>query len=558
MDKESEHDIKDRKDDQSQLPKVTKDLLADVKSLSELGRVFFVGIGGAGMSVLASMLNQSGIPVAGSDREQSPTTERLSAVGIEVHIGQKAENIQGFDTIVRSSAIPEDSPEIQEALRLKLRIVHRSDILALFIRLYKSVAVSGTHGKTTTTAMIAMIMAAADITKVQKSHGLYDPSFVIGSCVKTDHGIVPGGYIGTGEWLIAEADESDRSYQKYHPLITVVTNADGDHFDHYKDIGDYCHGFMPFVENARDAVVMCGDDNGCRVIYDELPESVRAHTYVYATQPYEQISGAMKQLDSDHFVHIDSIKQFVENESDPGEVAEIFELKLPSITRLDGTQTRPGSVEVQLKIPGIYNARNAAAAIITTILTGFSPIQAARAAIYFLGATRRFDFQGEVNNIRLYNDYSHHPSEIEVFLQTVRQRFPRRTVRVLFQPHTFSRTQTYKRQLIDALALADEVFICDIYAAREKPQDYPGISAAILGEYADDCGLGDKFHYIGNQVEAAVALADHAESGDILATIGAGNIDGVDDQILKDLRLAAKRRKENSADISIASENDKK
>lgn len=532
----------------SNLPVVTSDMLEKITSLKDLGKVFFVGIGGAGMSVLASMLYQAGITVAGSDREQSPTTERLSAVGIEVHIGQKESNVQGFDTVVRSSAIPEDSPEIVEALRLHIPVVHRSDILSLFIRLYKSVAVSGTHGKTTTTAMVAMIMAAADITKQQKAQGLYDPSFVIGSSVKTDHGIVPGGYIGTGEWLVAEADESDRSLQKYRPLIAIITNAGGDHFDHYRDLGDYQRGFIPFATNAKDAVIMCGDDEGCRNIYEQLSHEVRAHTYIYATQPYEQISDAMPQLNSDHFIHIDAIKQYVENETDPTEVAETFELHIPAIVRIDGTTTQAVTVEVQLKTPGIYNARNAAAAIIATILTGFSPVQAARAAIYFLGAIRRFDFQGEVNGIRLYNDYSHHPVEIEVFLQTVRQRFPNRTVRVLFQPHTFSRTQTYKRQLIDALALADEVFICDIYAARERAEDYPGISAALLGEYAVDCGLGDKFHYIGNQSVAAVAMADHAEPGDILATVGAGNIDGVDDQILEDLRISAQRAQKNAQD----------
>ena len=248
------------------------------------------------MSVLARMLRQSGAPVAGSDRVESSYTRQLEELGIPVAIGQKAENVDDADTVVWSSAIPADAPEMLEARRLGKRLAHRSDILALLLRVHRSIAVAGTHGKTTTASLIATILQTAG----------EKPSFAIGGSLKTPDGIVPGGRVGTGRWIVAEADESDGSFGKYRPTIAVITNAEGDHLDHYGTIARYRAAFESFAGQAQQAIVLCGDDEGAREVYNHLPQDAVDRTVVYATTPFDEMSPLMPALDAGRFAFVGS------------------------------------------------------------------------------------------------------------------------------------------------------------------------------------------------------------------------------------------------------------
>ena len=530
-------------------PLPADDSLADIDGLARLGTVFFSGIGGSGMSVLARMLRQSGAPVAGSDRVESSYTRQLEELGIPVAIGQKAENVDDADTVVWSSAIPADAPEMLEARRLGKRLAHRSDILALLLRVHRSIAVAGTHGKTTTASLIATILQTAG----------EKPSFAIGGSLKTLDGIVPGGRVGTGRWIVAEADESDGSFGKYRPTIAVITNAEGDHLDHYGTIARYRAAFESFAGQAQQAIVLCGDDEGAREVYNHLPQDAVDRTVVYATTPFDELSPLMPALDAGRFAFIGSPAEIsVSDDSrlreledataaamssgssvivDEG-VQETFALAMPAALLNGGAST----LDVSLKVPGVHNARNAAAAILASVLAGVNPIQAAAAAATFLGAARRFDFQGAVGGVRLYTDYGHHPTEIATFLSAVRRRFPQATVRVLFQPHTYSRTRTFAAELVDALGQADAVYLSCLFAAREDASDYPGVSSQTLIDEAERRGVGDRFVLIDDKSAAALAMARDARPGDVLATVGGGDINLVNPVILQELRCLENQR----------------
>ncbi|MEE1324054.1 MAG: Mur ligase family protein [Bifidobacteriaceae bacterium] len=530
-------------------PLATDDSLAAIDDPAQLGTVFFSGIGGSGMSVLACMLHQFGVPVAGSDRVESSSTRQLENLGIPVTIGQKANNVDDVDTVVWSSAIPANALEMLEARHLRKRLAHRSDILALLLRVQHSIAVAGTHGKTTTSSLIATILQTTG----------KEPSFAIGGSLKTLDGIVSGGHVGTGQWIVAEADESDGSFRKYRPTIVVITNAEGDHLDHYGTIARYRAAFKSFAGQAQQAIVLCGDDEGAREVYNHLPQDVVDRTIVYATTPFDELSALMPGLDASRFAFVGSASEIsVSNDCHRQEledatitamdsnrnvivdegIQETFALVMPPAL-LNGDAL---TLDVSLKVPGIHNARNASAAILASVLTGVDPIQAAAGAVTFLGTARRFDFQGNVGGVRLYTDYAHHPTEIATFLSAIRRRFPGATVRVLFQPHTYSRTRTFAAELVDALSQADAVYLSRLYAARENASDYPGVSSQTLIEEAKHCGVGDRFVLINDKSAAALTMARDARPGDILATVGGGDINLVDPLILQELRRLEEQR----------------
>ncbi|MBW3077744.1 UDP-N-acetylmuramate--L-alanine ligase [Bifidobacterium simiiventris] len=494
------------------------------ETTGDLGRTHFIGIGGAGMSVLAEMLHEHGVAVDGSDRERSAKTDRLTSLGIGVEFGQRAENVADAATVVYSSAIKPSNPEIVAAHEAGARIVHRSDILALLMNGRRAVTVAGAHGKTTTSSMLAHILVHAG------TGDLADPSYAIGGSIQGPDGTtMDGGHAGKGDVLVAEADESDGSFEKYHPTIAIITNAEPDHLDHYGTADNYHAAFVQHAGHARGHVVMCGDDEGALTVLRALEPSVAARTIVYSTHPEHEIGG----LNGATFVRIASESEHA------GSGAEHFAITLPA-TLLAGTDTDL-VLPVSLIVPGIHNARNATAAIIAATLLGVDPHAAAEAVGTFLGAARRFQVRGTVAQVTVVDDYAHHPTEIAALLDAARRRYPGSTLHVLFQPHLFSRTKFFAREFAEALAKADDVIVSGIFPAREKQEDFPGVGAHTIVDAA--AGLAHEpaawISAVDDMRVAAQMLVMRAHHGDVIFTVGAGDITTMDDVLLH--ALAAHR-----------------
>lgn len=479
---------------------------------ADLGPTHFIGIGGAGMSVLAEMLKSQGVSVDGSDREHSAKTDRLEALGITVEFGQRAENVGDAATVVYSSAIKPDNPEIVAAHEAGSRIVHRSDILALLMNGKQAVTVAGAHGKTTTSSMLAHILV----------HVGADPSYAIGGSIQGPDGTtLDGGHAGDGSILVAEADESDGSFAKYHPTIAIITNAEADHLDHYGDEAHYRAAFVDHAEHATGHVVICADDKDALAVFEALPRDVKARTIVYGTTPEDRLP----ELDGASLVAISS-----ESET-AGSGIERLTLELPAAV----TGTNAVCQSVTLKVPGIHNARNAAAAITAAVLLGVKPADAARAAGSFLGAARRFQIRGTVKQVTVVDDYAHHPTEIAALLDAAHRRYPDSTIRVLFQPHLFSRTKFFAREFAQALAKADDVIVTGIFPAREKQADFPDVGPDTIVEAAQglkDDSAGDWIQSVEDMCLAAKMMAMRAHHGDVVFTVGAGDITNMDQVLL--------------------------
>ncbi len=569
-------------------PLPSDDALAGL-GLTDLGRVWFIGIGGSGMSVLALLLHEEGVAVAGSDREESHYAQELEQAGIRVVIGQKASNIHDVDTVVWSTAIPADQCEMAEARRQGLRLAHRSDILALLLRTRRSIAVAGTHGKTTTSSMAAAILSSVDpdrdAAQIPDAAALADPSFAIGGSLKTPAGVISGGHAGKGAWMVAEADESDGSFAKYDPTIRIITNAEGDHLDHYGTVDAYRDAFARFAARGAGMVILCGDDEGARQIYSRFDGGLKGRTLVYTTDP-SALTGM--GVPDGHLAVICEAREIADTGTGPfGDgidedaaaqlhdealrqpVMEEFTLGLPTglhaHTDTITVDVPEASRHVRLCVPGLHNARNATAAILAAVCAGLPFGQATRRASDFLGAARRFDFQGQVDGIRLYTDYGHHPTEVATFLAALRSRYPHRAIRVLFQPHSFSRVKEYAPQYARALALADEAVLVPVFPARERQEDFPGITSATIlsaAQQTGDAQMTDRAQETQNTqgaqdtqgadgtgtthagagradlilVNGLAAGADRlvadSRPGDVLATIGAGSIEQDDPRIL--------------------------
>lgn len=488
--------------------------------VSDLGRTHFIGIGGAGMSVLAEMLHGLGVEVTGSDRESSSKTKRLSELGITVFTGQDARHVAGADTVVYSSAIKEDNPEIVAAASQGISVVHRSDILALLMSSKRAVTVAGAHGKTTTSSLLAHILRVAGTGR------LADPSYAIGGSIQGPGGtVLDGGHAGEGDVLVAEADESDGSFMKYHPQIAVITNAEADHLDHYGTCENYRHAFVRHAGNSTLRTVICVDDPSAMMVLNSLDEGIAARCIAYSTQE--------KDPSSAHDAGFVSIEQEGEN-AQSGE--EHFTIHMPAGL---GFGDRDLSLPVRLRIPGLHNARNATAAIIAASVLGVDPHAAVDAASSFLGAERRFQVRGCEKKVTVVDDYAHHPTEIAALLDAARRRYPDSTIRVLFQPHLFSRTRFFAREFAEALAKADDVIVTGVFPAREKSQDFPGVGAQTIVEAARGLAHDPKDGWI-RAVEhmqvAAQMMVMRAHAGDVIFTVGAGDITQMDEVLLHALR----------------------
>ncbi|MFD0705158.1 UDP-N-acetylmuramate--L-alanine ligase [Alloscardovia venturai] len=473
-------------------------------------RVHFIGVGGAGMSVLAEMLLEEGVAVSGSDAARNAKTQRLESLGATVYEGQEASHVNGASIVVYSSAIKPDNPEIVSAYEQGIVVMHRSDILATLMAHKYAITVAGAHGKTTTSAMISQIFVSA-------GHGeLADPSFAIGGSIHTPEGLHDGGHAGKGSVLVAEADESDGSFEKYRPQLAVITNVEPDHLDHYGSKEAFAQAFIEHAMHATEHVIVCGDDLGALSVVRSMSDDVRKAAIVYTTDETLELPFAQVVT-----IHADS------STADDG--GQDFSVSWPK--RLHDER-----IHVHIRVPGLHNVRNATAALIAAIMAGIDAHDAARALDDFRGAARRFDIKDVVNGIAVVDDYAHHPTEVSALMNAARARYPHSRIRVLFQPHLFSRTHYFASEFARALSLADEAIVTGIFPAREFQKDWPEVSAQTIVDAARAEGINDKrIVAIEDMNVAASQLAHTARPGDAIFTVGAGSITKMADAIVEQL-----------------------
>jgi UDP-N-acetylmuramate--alanine ligase len=446
----------------------------------------FVGIGGIGMSGIAEVLLNLGYEITGSDLRMSPTTERLVRLGARVFEGHDAANVAGATAIVISSAVREDNPEVQEARRMQAPVIPRGELLAELMRLKFGIAVAGSHGKTTTTSMVATILSHVDL----------DPTVVVGGRVGTMGG--SNARVGSSDFLVVESDESDGSFLKLAPILAVVTNIDREHLDHYGTIENVLQAFTEFANKVPfyGASVLCLDDENVQKM---LPNVTR-RTITYGTSAPADL--VVSDLRTERF-------------------ASEFRL-------------RRGSDDLgafRLNVPGSHNVLNATAAVAVSLELEVKTEKIRDALARYAGVDRRFQQLGEAAGITVVDDYGHHPTEIKATLATARQcRYQR--ILVLFQPHRYTRTDLLMDDFASAFHQADEVFVTDIYAASERPIE--GVTAESLVNRIRESGhRGVRF--AGDLGQGESAIVAEARSGDLILTLGAGSVSQSGERILKSL-----------------------
>ena len=451
---------------------------------AELGRVHFVGVGGAGMSGIARILLARGIPVSGSDAKESSALASLRALGAEINVGHEAPYVKGADTVVVSTAIRQDNPEVVEARRLGLRILPRAAALASVMAGRRAVAIAGTHGKTTTTSMLTVAL----------QHCGADPSFAIGGHLNESGA---NAHNGSGAFFVAEADESDGSFLAYQPEVAIVTNVEADHLDNYGTPDKYVAAFDDFLERVSGFVVICADDPGSRA----LGERARARGIDVRTYG--------ESADADVRLHALDL-------TTSGVSFEVVE-----------RGHRHG--RVNLRVPGRHNALNAAAAMTAALGLGFPCDDVRDGLAGFTGTRRRFELKGYAGGVWVYDDYAHHPTEVSAVLSAARPLAGAGRIVAVFQPHLFSRTRIFAEEFGKALGAADEVIVMDVYAAREDPE--PGVTGALVAAAVDLPPQHVVFEPSWSAVPARVA--ERIKPGDIVITFGAGDVTLLGPEILE-------------------------
>ena len=442
--------------------------------LTGIKKVHFVGIGGAGMSALAKILVEKGYNVSGSDVKESVMTGILRDLGAKVFIGQRAENVQDTEAIVVSSAIRENNPEVVEAKRLGLKRLHRSDVNAFLINNSKGIAVAGAHGKTTTTSMLGVSLDYEGVS----------PSIIIGG--EVDY-LGSNAKLGKSDYLVSEADESDGTFLKYYPYIGIVTNVENDHMDHYGTMENIIKAFTQFLNQIREDGwgVVCFDNENIR----NIVKNVNRKIVSYAIDHEADYVAANIKADA-------------------------------SGTSFDVIHKGENLGTVKLNVPGRHNVLNAMACVVTGITLGQSVAQMAEGLTMFNGAKRRFQTKGKAHGVWVVDDYAHHPTEIATTLKAARQTQPKRLV-CAFQPHRYSRTQLLQKEYGSCFEGADLLVLTDVYSAGEDP--IPGVDGELLvKEVAEQ--TGQKTVYIKDKKEIAAYLKSIAQEGDLIMTMGAGDI----------------------------------
>lgn len=458
-------------------------------TLAQLGRVHFIGMGGAGMSAIARIMLSQRIPVSGSDMKPSAGLRELASLGATVFESHDAQNVSEVDTLVVSTAIRADNPELVAAQSAGLRILHRSQALASAMAEDTVVAVAGTHGKTTTTSMITVMLHGAGV----------DASFAVGGTVQA---LGVNAAHGQAKVFIAEADESDASFLNYRPQIAVVTNLEADHLDHYGSAEAVFAAFWDFVSllPSHGLLVACADDAGsAQLARDAKNAGIRVVSYGFSpAADIRLVQGLTEGLTSETTLLI------------PAEL-------LGSEASKKGLDAGEIMARLHLQVPGAHNISNAAAAVAVALELGVDLDAAIAGLASFNGAARRFEAKGEVRGVRVFDDYAHHPTEVIAALKAARTVAGGHKVHVLFQPHLFSRTREFASEFAEALSLADSVAVLDIYPAREAP--IAGVSSKLITEL-----LNVPLGYAPEPAIAVAALANAAQAGDIILTVGAGDV----------------------------------
>jgi len=463
---------------------------------AKIQRIHFVGIGGIGMSGIAEVLLNLGYKVSGSDLKISAVTQRLSGLGATVFEGHRAENVKDAEVIVTSSAIAAENPEVAEAHKLHVPVIQRAEMLAELMRLKYGIAIAGMHGKTTTTSMVAAVLAAGGL----------DPTVVVGGRVDA---MGSNARLGKSQYLVAEADESDRSFLKLSPILSVVTNIDREHMDCYRNMRDVKKTFLEFMDRVPfyGMVVACNDDPLLRRL---LPDAQR-RTVTYGTK-----------RGSDFRIKVGASQTTVENAAGDARPLSRF-----------GVSYREQDLgEFTLHVPGLHNILNATAAIAVGVGLDIS-VDTIRAALdQFRGVDRRFQLRGRVAGVSVIDDYGHHPTEIKATLAAAKQcGFGK--IHVVFQPHRYTRTRDLMDEFTTAFTDADSLFVLDIYAASEKPID--GISGEVLARTISEKG-GRNANYVASFADAVSSVAALAQDGDMILTLGAGSVSQLGPMILEKLR----------------------
>ncbi len=463
--------------------------------LEELGRVHFAGIGGAGMSGIARIMLARGVEVSGSDTTaDSAALTELAALGARIHVGHAAGQLGDAATLVVSSAIRPDNPELAEANSRGLRVVHRAAALASLMFGRRVIAVTGTHGKTSTTSMITTVLLETGA----------DPAYAIGGVLAAT-GI--GAADGAGDYFVAEADESDGSFLMYSPDVAVVTNVESDHLDNYGTEAAYRASFTAFLGRIKPAglLVTCADDPGTR----DLAGQARARGLRVVS--YGESAGA------------DYLVTGVATDGMAASLAISAEPKL--------------EIDLHLRVPGHHYALNAAAAFAAAVELGIEPEQVAAALATYRGAARRLEPKGEAGGVRVLDTYAHHPTELTADLRAAREiTGGRGRVIAVFQPHLFSRTRIFAAEFGAALGLADEAVVLDVYAAREDPE--PGVTGRLVA----DAVPGGAARYVPDFAEVPKVVASLAGPGDLVLTMGAGDITKMGPLVLDEIAASGGTR----------------
>ena len=437
-------------------------------------RLHFIGIGGAGMSGLARIALSHGISVSGSDAKDSTVLSALSALGAQVHADHVADHADGADFVIYSTAISQTNVELVRARELNLPILTRAQALATLMSDSKSVAVAGTHGKTTTSSMLTVAL---------QSCGL-DPSFAIGGTLTSSGS---NAHRGTGDLFVAEADESDGSFIEYRPFAAIVTNIEHDHVDYFATAADVTKAFADFAATiAKDGfLIYCADDPGSVHLASTITE-LKLISY-----------GTSEGAD----LYIDSINL----------------LPMGSTSRVLWKGRTIGNLSLQ--VPGAHNVLNAGAALAMALVLGAPAAEALSGLASFHGTGRRFELKATVHGIRVIDDYGHHPTEIDVTLSAAKRYAGDGRLIVVFQPHRYSRTQAFMNEFAKALSIADEVVLLEVYAASETP--IPGITSATIAEQMTNG------HFIPNFLDATDWVIAQARPGDVIVTLGAGDVNSL-------------------------------
>lgn len=451
-------------------------------------RIHLVGIGGTGLSAIARVLLEKGHVVSGSDRLETPCTQDLRAAGARITIGHRPENIDGVELVVRSSAIPDNNPEVVAALAQGIPVVKRAEFLGSLTEGHTTIAVAGTHGKTTTTAMIAWILATLD----------QDPSFISGGVLNN---LGTNARAGKGQEFVVEADEYDRMFLGLKPDIEVITNVEHDHPDCYPTGQDYQAAFRKFTGllPASGTLVFCAEDVGARQVVSQLRLTGRrliaygwSNQHTLIVNEYA-IARDLRACPNAGFLFTGSI--------------------------LDQTVT------LSLQVPGRHNVLNALAALTIVRLLNLDLVAAGRALEQFTGTSRRFEVRGEAGGVIFIDDYGHHPTEIRATLAAARSRYPGRRIWAVWQPHTYSRTRTLFNEFATAFTDADAVIVTEVYQSREPQQDFSAEQIVRVMTHP-------AVQFIADLPAVSEYLISHLSRGDVLVVLSAGDADQVSGQVL--------------------------